>query len=82
MSVSNESITQLTLSPPTTIQGSKRSDKIICSDIVQNGRKGVYVNLNSRTPEHKPTLYRFNDKNMYVYIKYTEEFKMLLLEII
>ena len=82
MSVSNETLTQLILTPPATIQGSKKSDRIIYSDIVSNGKKGIYVNLNSRTPEHKPTLHKFNDKNMYVYIKYTEELEMILMEII
>ena len=80
--MSNETLTQIILAPPTTIKGSKKTDKIIYSDIVSNGKKGIYVNLNSRTPEHKPTLHKFNDKNMYVYIKYTEELEMVLMEII
>ena len=45
-------------------------------------KKGIYFNLNSKTPEHKPTLFKFNDKNMYIYIKYTEEFELALMEII
>ena len=75
-------MTDLILTPPTTIQGSKKSDKIIYSDIVSNGKKGIYVNLNSKTPEHKPTFHKFNDKNMYVYIKYTEDLEMVLMEIV
>ena len=82
MIASNDSIKQLTLSPPATINGSKKSEKIIYSDIVQNGKKGIFVNLNSRTPDHKPTLYCFNDKNIYVYIKYTEELELIFMEII
>ena len=82
MSVSNETLTQIILTPPTTIKGSKKTDKIVYSDIISNGKKGVYVNLNSKTPEHKQTLYKFNDKNMYIYIKYTEEMEMVFMEII
>ena len=82
MSVSNNNLTQIILTPPTTIKGSKKTNKIIYSDIVSNGKKGIYLNLNSNTPEHKPTLYKFNDKNMYIYLKYTEELEMALMEII
>ena len=82
MSVSNNNLTQIILTPPTTIKGSKKTEKIIYSDIVSNGKKGIYVNLNSKTPEHKPTLYKFNDKNMYIYLKYTEDLEMVLMEII
>ena len=82
MSVSNETLTQIILTPPTTIKGSKKTDKIVYSDIISNGKKGIYVNLVSRTPEHKPTLHKFNDKNMYIYIKYTEEMEIVLMEII
>ena len=82
MSESNKDLTQIILTPPTTIKGSKKTDKIIYSDIISNGKKGIYVNLNSKTPEHKPTLYKFNDKNMYIYIKYTEELEMVFMEII
>ena len=82
MSVSNNDLTQIILTPPTTIKGSKKTDKIIYSDIVSNGKKGVYLNLNSKTPEHKPTLFKFNDKNMYIYLKYTEELEMALIEIV
>ena len=81
MSESNKDLTQIILTPPTTIKGSKK-DKITYSDIVSNGKKGIYLNLNSKTPEHKPTLYKFNDKNMYIYIKYTEELEMAFMEII
>ena len=82
MSVSNETLTQIILTPPTTIKGSKKTDKIVYSDIISNGKKGVFVNVNSKTPDHKQTLYKFNDKNMYVYIKYTEELEMVFMEII
>ena len=82
MSVSNNTLTQIILTPPTTIKGSKKTDKIVYSDIVSNGKKGIYVNLNSKTPEHKPTLFKFNDKNMYIYLKYTEELEIVLMEII
>ena len=75
-------MSHLILTPPTTIQGSKKSEKIVYSDIVSNGKIGIYVNLNSKTPEHKPTFHKFNDKNMYVYIKYTEELEMVLMEIV
>ena len=75
-------MTELVLSPPTTIQGIKKSEKIVYSDIVSNGKKGIYVNLNSKTPEHKPTFHKFNDKNMYVYIKYTDELEMALMDIV
>ena len=81
MSESNNDLTQIILTPPTTIKGSKK-DKIIYSDIVSNGKKGIYLNLNSKTPEHKPTLFKFNEKNMYIYIKYTEELEMAFMEII
>ena len=70
-----------TLTPPTTIKGSKK-EKITYSDIIANGRKGIYLNLDSKTPEHKPTLFKFNDKNMYIYIKYTEVLEMIFMEII
>ena len=73
---------ELILSPPTTIKGLKKSEKIVYSDIVSNGKKGVFFNLNSKTPEHKPTFYKFNDKNMYVYIKYTDDLEMALMNII
>ena len=82
MSESNNALTQIILTPPTTLKGSKKTDKIIYSDIVSNGKKGIFVNLNSKTPEHKPTLYKFNDKNMYIYLKYTEELEMVFMEII
>ena len=81
MSESNNDLTQIILTPPTTIKGSKK-DKIIYSDIVSNGKKGIYLNLNSKTPEHKPTLFKFNEKNIYIYIKYTEELEMAFMEII
>ena len=81
MSESNKDLTQIILTPPTTIKGSKK-EKIIYSDIVSNGKKGIYLNLNSKTPEHKPTLFKFNDKNMYIYLKYTEELEMAFMEII
>ena len=80
--MSNNDLTQIILTPPTTIKGSKKTDKIIYSDIVSNGKKGIYLNLNSKTPEHKPTLFKYNEKNMYIYIKYTEELEMALMEII
>ena len=82
MSVSNNNLKQIILTPPTTIKGSKKTEKIIYSDTVSNGKKGIYVNLNSKTPEHKPTLFKFNDKNMYIYLKYTEDLEMVLMEII
>ena len=82
MTVSKNNLTQIILTPPTTIKGSKKTDKIIYSDIVINGKKGVYLNFDSNTPEHKPTLFKFNDKNMYIYLKYTEELEMAFLEII
>ena len=81
MSESNKDLTQVILTPPTTIKGSKK-DKIIYSDIVSNGKKGIFLNLNSKTPENKPTLFKFNDNNMYIYIKYTEELEMVFMEII
>ena len=81
MSESNKDLTQVILTPPTTIKGSKK-DKIIYSDIISNGKKGIFLNLNSKAPEHKPTLFKFNDKNMYIYIKYTEELEMVFMEII
>ena len=81
MSESNNDLTQIILTPPTTIKGSKK-DKIIYSDIVSNGKKGMYLNLNSKTPEHKPTLFKYNDKNIYIYLKYTEELETALMEII
>ena len=82
MSVSNETLTQIILTPPNTIKGSKKTEKIVYSEIISNGKKGVFVNVNSKTPDHKQTLYKFNDKNMYVYIKYTEELEMVFMEII
>ena len=82
MSESNKDLTQIILTPPTTIKGSRKTDKIIYSDIVSNGKKGIYLNLNSKTPEHKPTLFKYNDKNMYIYLKYTDELEMALMEII
>ena len=74
-------LSQVILTPPSTIKGSKK-EKITYCDIVSDGRKGIYLNLNSKTPEHKPTLFKFNDKNMYIYIKYTEEMEMGFMEII
>ena len=74
-------LSQVILTPPSTIKGSKK-EKIIYSDIVCNGKKGIYLNFNSKTPEHKPTLYKFNDKNMYIYIKYTEDLEGSFMEII
>ena len=82
MSESNENLTQITLTPPNTIQGDKKSGKITFCDIVSNGKKEIYVNVNSKTPENKQTFYKFNDKNMYVYIKYTEELETVFMEII
>ena len=82
MSELNANVTQLTLAPPAVIQGSKKSDKIVYSDIVQNGKKGIFVNLKSKTPDHKPTLYSYNTTYMYVYIKYTEELEMVLLSVL
>ena len=73
MSLSNETLTQIILTPPITIKGSKKNEKIVYSEIIANGKKGVFVNVNSKTPDSKQTLYKFNDRNMYVYIKYTEE---------
>ena len=82
MSESNETLTQITLTPPNTIQGDKKTGKITFSDIISNGKKGIYVNVNSKTPEGKQTFYKFDDNNMYVYIKYTEEFDMVFMEIL
>ena len=82
MSVSKESLTQLTLSSPTSILGSKKSDKIIYSDIVRNGKKGMYLNLRSCTPPYKPALVNFNERNMYVFINYTEELELALMGVI
>ena len=82
MSVSNETLTQIILTPPNTIKGSKKTEKIVYSEIISNGKKGIFVNVNSKTPDHKQTLYKFNDKNMDVYIKYTEELEMVFMEII
>ena len=82
MSVSNETLTQIILTPPNTIKGSKKNEKIIYSETISNGKKGVFVNVISKTPDSKQTLYKFNDRNMYVYIKYTEELEMVFMEII
>ena len=82
MSVSNETLTQIILTPPNTIKGSKKNEKIVYSEIIANGKKGVFVNVNSKTPDSKQTLYKFNDMNRYVYIKYTEELEMVFMEII
>ena len=82
MSVSNETLTQIILTPPNTIKGSKKNEKIIYSEIISNGKKGIFVNVKSRTPDSKQTLYKFNEKNMYVYIKYTEEMETVFMEII
>ena len=82
MSVSNENLTQIILTPPNTIKGSKKNEKIIYSEIITNGKKGVFVNVKSRTPDNKQTLYKFNERNMYVYIKYTEEMETVFMEII
>ena len=82
MSVSNETLTQIILTPPNTIKGSKKTEKIVYSEIISNGKKGIFVNVNSKTPDHKQTLYKFNDKNMDVYIRYTEELEMVFMEII
>ena len=82
MSVSNETLTQIILTPPNTIKASKKNEKIVYSEIVSNGKKGVFVNVNSKTPDNKQTLYKFNDRNMYIYINYTEELEMVFMEII
>ena len=47
MSALNANVTQSTVTPLTLIQGTKKSDKITYSDIIQNGKKGVFVNLKS-----------------------------------
>ena len=77
----NPPLQQIILTPPSTIKGSKK-EKITYCDIICNGKKGIYLNFNSKTPEHKPTLFKFNDKNMYIYIKYTEELETAFMEII
>ena len=82
MSVSNETLTQIILTPPNTIKASKKNEKIVYSEIISNGKKGVFVNVNSKTPDNKQTLYKFNERNMYIYINYTEELEMVFMEII
>ena len=82
MSVSNETLTQIILTPPNTIKASKKNEKIVYSEIISNGKKGVFVNVNSKTPDNKQTLYKFNERNMYIYILYTEELEMVFTEII
>ena len=53
MSVSNETLTQIILTPPNTIKGSKKNEKIVYSEIITNGKKGIFVNVNSKTPDNK-----------------------------
>ena len=77
----NPPLQQVILTPPTTIRGTHK-EKITYCDIICNGKKGIYLNFNSKTPEHKPTLFKFNDKNMYIYIKYTEDLETAFMEII
>ena len=73
-------IAQHKLSSPTAISGSKKNEKIIYSEIVRNGKKGVFVNLKSSTPPYKSVLTKFNERNMYVFINYTEELELLLID--
>ena len=67
--MSNKDFTQLTITSPTVISGSKKNEKTAYADIVKNGKKGVYLNLRSGTPPYKPALSKYNESNIYVYIK-------------
>ena len=80
--MSNDTLTQIFLSPPNTIKSSKKNEKIVYSEIVANGKKGIFVNVNSKTPDNKQTLYKFNERNIYIYVSYTEEIEMVFMEII
>ena len=59
-----------------------RKKKTVYSDIVKNGKKGIYFNLQSCTPAFKPALSKYNESNIYVYIKYNEILETILLEIL
>ena len=48
--MSNDTLTQIFLSPPNTIKLSKKNEKIVYSEIVANGKKGIFVNVNSKHP--------------------------------
>ena len=80
--MSNDTLTQIFLTPPNTIKSSKKNEKIVYSEIVANGKKGIFVNVNSKTPDNKQTLYKFNERNIYIYVSYTEEMEMVFMEII
>ena len=82
MSMSNKDFTQLTITSPTVISGGKKNEKIVYADIVKNGKKGVYFNLKSCTPAFKPALAKFNESNIYVYIKYNEDLETILLNVL
>ena len=82
MSVTNNVLTQHKLSSPTAISGSKKNERIIYSEIIRNGKKGIFLNLNSCTPPYKSALVKFNERNMYIYINYTEELELLLTDVV
>ena len=82
MGVSNNDFTQLTISSPTTIAGSNQRNKIVYRDIIKNGKKGIYLNLQSRTPDLKPSLSKYKSNDIYVYIRYNENLEVVLIKIL
>ena len=70
------------LSSPTAIAGSKKNERIIYSELIREGKKGVFLNINSSTLPYKSVLAKFNERNMYIYINYTEKFEAYLMNTI